>query len=256
MLLTIRSVFIGAFLWGVAMGGGALHSAEPPEVPSQPLGKQGELLFQDDLNGKTLDSRWHKVVPTFECRDGKWVGIQTRDQDVPASEGKPAIKAHAAVHGLELPTKDSIVECRIRFEGATMIDVEFDDRQYKGAHYGHLCRAQVRLNGVTIIDERDGGMRNDIYEMKKDPAKKSEVAQLLQGRSVRFPLTLEQGVWYRLRVETVGDQMRVLIDDKPVAYHKSSGIAHPTKSKIEFGVAGKEGWIDDVTVWNALPAQP
>ncbi len=137
-----------------------------------------------------------------------------------------------------------------------MIDVEFDDRQYKGAHYGHLCRAQVRLNGVTIIDERDGGMRNDIYEMKKDPAKKSEVAQLLQGRSVRFPLTLEQGVWYRLRVETVGDQMRVLIDDKPVAYHKSSGIAHPTKSKIEFGVAGKEGWIDDVTVWNALPAQP
>lgn len=50
--------------------------------------------------------------------------------------------------------------------------------------------------------------------------------------------------------------MRVLIDDKPVAYHKSSGIAHPTKSKIEFGVAGKEGWIDDVTIWNALPAQP
>ncbi len=52
MLLTIRSVFIGAFLWGVTMGGGALYSAEPPEVPSQPLGKQGELLFQDDLNGK------------------------------------------------------------------------------------------------------------------------------------------------------------------------------------------------------------
>jgi len=26
-----------------------------------------------------------------------------------------------------------------------MIDVEFDDRKYTGSHYGHLCRAQVRL---------------------------------------------------------------------------------------------------------------
>jgi hypothetical protein len=40
-----------------------------------------------------------------------------------------------------------------------MIDVEFDDRKYTGAHYGHLCRAQVRLNSVTLIDERDGTMR-------------------------------------------------------------------------------------------------
>ena len=32
-------------------------------------------------------------------------------------------KAHAAVHGLEIPTKDSVVECKIRFDGATMIDV-------------------------------------------------------------------------------------------------------------------------------------
>jgi hypothetical protein len=57
-----------------------------------------------------------------------------------------------------------------------MIDVEFDDRKYTGCHYGHICRAQVRLNGVTIIDERDGGMRNDIYEMSKDPDKKAELA--------------------------------------------------------------------------------
>ena len=44
--------------------------------------------------------------------------------------GKPAVTAHAAVHGLNVPTKDSIVEVKIRFDGATMIDVEFDDRAY------------------------------------------------------------------------------------------------------------------------------
>ena len=183
-------------------------------------------------------------------------GTQTRDKNVPAADGKPAVTAHAAVHGLEIPTKDSVVEVRIRFEGATMIDVEFDDRKYTGAHYGHLCRAQVRLNGVTLIDERDGGMRNDIYEMKKDASRKAEVAKLLAGRSVTYPAKLEPGKWYTLVVETVGDEMRVTIDGKPAGYLKSSGIAHATKSKIELGVAGKDGFFDDIKVWNAEPVRP
>ena len=136
-----------------------------------------------------------------------------------------------------------------------MIDVEFDDRQYKGAHYGHLCRAQVRLDRVTIIDERDGTMRNDIYALNKDPANKGEVAKLLAGRRVTYPTKLETGKWYTLVVETVGDEMRVTIDGQPAAYLKSSGIAHATKSKIELGVGGKEGWLDDIKVWNAVAAK-
>ncbi len=163
------------------------------------------------------------------------------------------------MHGLEIPTRDSVVEAKIRFDGATMIDVEFDDRQYKGAHYGHLCRAQVRLNGVTLIDERDGTMRNDIYAMKQDPTKKEEVKKLLAGRTVTFPAKLEEGRWYTLVVETVGDEMRVTIDGQPAGFLKSSGIAHATKSKIELGVAGKtpghSGSFDDLKVWNAVPAK-
>ena len=120
---------------------------------------------------------------------------------------------------------------------------------------GHLCRAQVRLNGVTIIDERDGGMRNDIREMRQDPAKKAEVAKLLEGRQVTYPVKLESGKWYTLVVETVGEAMRVSIDGKPAAYLKSSGIAHATKSKIELGVAGKDGFFDDIKVWNAEAAK-
>jgi hypothetical protein len=132
-----------------------------------------------------------------------------------------------------------------------MIDVEFDDRNFKGSHYGHICRAIVRPNGVTILDERDGGMRNDIYEMKKDSARKAEVAKLVAGRSVTYPASLEAGKWYNLVVETVGDEMRVTLDGKPAGYLKSSGIAHATKSKIELGVAGKDGFFDDIKVWNA-----
>jgi len=232
-----------------------LIAATLPSVPKEPIARKKELLFADDFRGPEPAKVWHKVVPTFVVENGALKGTQTRDKDIPAEGNKPAVKAHAAVHGLEIPTKDSIVECRIKFDGATMIDVEFDDRKFTGSHYGHLCRAQVRLNGVTIIDERDGGMRNDIREMRNDPSKKAEVAKLLIGRQVTCPAKLEAGKWYALVVETAGDEMRVTLDGKPAAYLKSSGIAHPTKSKIELGVAGKHGWFDDIKVWNAEPVK-
>jgi len=230
-------------------------AADLPAVPYKPIAQKKELLFADDFAGAEPAKVWHKVVPTFVVEKGVLKGTQTRDKNIPAADGKPAVTAHAAVHGLEIPTKDSVVEVKIRFDGATMIDVEFDDRKYTGSHYGHLCRAQVRLDGVTIIDERDGGMKNDIYELKKDPTKKAEVAKLVAGRSVKYPAKLEAGKWYTLVVETVGEEMRVTIDGKPAAYLKSSGIGHATKSKIELGVVGKDGYFDDIKVWNAEPAK-
>ncbi|MCY2983203.1 MAG: hypothetical protein NTY15_06135 [Planctomycetota bacterium] len=230
-------------------------ASDRPAIPEKSIAEKKELLFSDDFQGAEPANVWHKVVPTFAVENGVIKGTQTRDKDIEAADGKPAMKAHAAVHGLEIPTKDSVVEVKIRFEGATMIDVEFDDRKFKGAHYGHICRAQVRLTGVTLIDERDGGMRSDIYEMKKDPTKKADVAKLLVGRSITYPKKLESGQWYTLVVETVGDEMRVTIDGEPSGYLKSSGIGHATKSKIEIGVAGKDGLFDDLKVWNAEPAK-
>jgi hypothetical protein len=49
--------------------------------------------------------------------------------------------------------------------------------------------------------------------------------------------------------------MRATIDGKPAAFLKSPGIAHPTKSRVEFGCAGKDGYFDDIKIWNAEPAQ-
>lgn len=244
--------FIGLF---TLLFTSTILAAELSTVPAKSIAVKKEVLFQDDFEGSTPAKPWHRVVPTFVFENGTLNGTQTRDKSIPAMDGKPAITAHAAVHGLEIPTKDSVVECKIRFDGATMIDVEFDDRKFTGAHYGHICRAQVRLNGVTLIDERDGNMRSDIYAMKKDPAKKAEVATLLKGRSATFPAKLETGKWYTLVVETVGDEMRVTIDGQPAGYLKSSGIAHETKSKIELGVAGKDGSFDDIKIWNAEPAK-
>lgn len=229
-------------------------SASVLAEPIRPIGLKGALLFADDFESGVLRAPWHPVVPTFVIEAGALKGRQTRETDLPAADGKPALKAHAAVHGLEIPTKDSMVEVKIRFEGATMLDVEFDDRKYTGSHYGHICRAQVRLDSVLLVDERDGNMRNDIRAMRLDPARKAEADKMLAGRSARFPVALETSRWYTLVVETVGDSMRVSIDGKPVGSLKSSGLAHPTKSKIELGCAGKDGFFDEIKVWSAIPA--
>jgi hypothetical protein len=98
-------------------------------------------------------------------------------------------------------------------------------------------------------------MRNDIRAMRDDKSKQEERKKLLIGRQVTYPSKFEKARWYNVVVETVGDAMRVTVDGRPSAYLKSSGIAHPTKSKLELGVAGKSGSFDDLKVWNAAPVQ-
>ena len=233
----------------------ATFAADLPKIPSKPIAEKKELLFSDEMNGSDHDKRWHRVVDTFVFENNALKGTQTRVKDEPSKDGKSVITAHAAVYGLEVPTKDTVIEVKMRFDGCTMMDVEFDDRKYTAAHYGHLCRAQIRLDKVTIMDEREGSQNLIIKELRKDTAKKDEVNKLMAGKSATFPVKLEQNKEYTVVVETVGDEMRVSIDGKAVAFLKSAGIGHETKSKIELGVAGQSGWFDDIKVWNAAPAK-
>jgi hypothetical protein len=229
-------------------------AANPADVPSESIARKKEVLFQDDFNRPDLGKKWKVVVPTFTLEDNTLKGTQTR-VTTPAQDGKPAVQGHQAVIGTEVPTKDSVVELRFKFAGSTGVSVEFDDRKFTGSHYGHICFCRVTPKSVTVADQKEGSMRNDIYAMT-DPSQKAEKAKLLKGRAATFPLKLDKPEdWHTLTVETVGDEMRACVDGKPAAYLKSPGIAHPTKSKIELGCGGKDGYFDDVKVWNAEPAK-
>jgi len=241
-------------LAGLSLITASVMAADLPTIPAASIAKKKELLFADDFESATPAKEWHKVVPTFAFEKGALKGTQTRDKNIPAADGKQAVTPHAAVHGLDIPTKDSVVEVRFRMDGATFVAVEFDDRNYTGAHYGHICYARVTPKSVILVDQKEGTMRNDIYAMT-DPAKKAERNKLLEGRSATFPAQLDDGKWHVLVVETVGDAMRATVDGKPAAYLKSPGIGHPTKSKIELGCGGKDGYFDDIKVWNAEPAK-
>ena len=81
-----------------------------------------------------------------------------------------------------------------------------------------------------------------------DPRLQQLVAIMAQMKEAKKGMRIELD-W------TPGSGTRVAIDGKPAGYLKSSGIAHATKSKIELGVAGKDGWFDDIKVWNAEPVK-
>jgi hypothetical protein len=258
--MNIRSLLIPALFISTALVAQQPGKPGPklPKIPAKPIAEKKELLFSDDFKGTEHDKKWHRVVDTFTFENGSLKGTQTRVKDIPAAEGKPEIKAHPAVYGLELPTKDSVVEVKIRFEGNTSMDVEFDDRKFQGSHYGHLCRAIAKLKdgNITIMDERDGSQSNAIIELKKDPvANKDAINKIYSTHSVSFPYKFEQHKDYTFTVEVVGEEMRVSVDGKPAAFFKSPGIGHETKSKIELGVNGQSGYFDDIKVWNAVPAK-
>jgi len=121
-----------------------------------------------------------------------------------------------------------------------MIDVEFDDRKYTGSHYGHLLPRPGPPDGVTIIDERDGSMKNEVYEMEQGPEKKAERAKLLAGRSVTYPAQARAGqlVHANRRDRRRGDARHRRWQTRRLAL-TVVGIGHATKSKIELGVAAR-----------------
>lgn len=207
-------------------------------LPAEPLAKIGALLFSDDFERTDLGASWRAGVHAFTVADGALKGSQRRAD-------------HGAVGAVAVGFKDAIIEFKSRLEGAASFHAVCDDKAYQGSHAGHICRVAITPKLIRLGDDKEGGMRNDIVEMKKDPARKAGVARLLADRNAAFPATIEQGRWYRLRLEIVDDQMRVSLDGKPVGALRSPGIAHPTKSHFPLTVTGKDALFDEVRIWRA-----
>src|SRR5437763_7883421 len=147
-MMNIRLSLAAYFVATVAALPAAL-AADTPDVPAGPIAEKKELLFSDDFGRAELGKAWGVVVPTFALEDGALKGTQTR-VTTPAADGKPAVVGHQAVIGTDVPTKDSIIELRFKFAGATAVSAEFDDRKYTGSHYGHICYVRVTPTSVSL----------------------------------------------------------------------------------------------------------
>jgi hypothetical protein len=210
--------------------------------PAESAAGKGELLFSDDFERGDL-GEWKTVIPAFSVRDGVLIGWQERAD-------------HGAVGRIHRPMKDVVVEFKFRLEGSATFNAVFDDQNFKGSHAGHICRVAFTQKAIRLGDDREGIMRNDIYEMRKDPARKAEAGGLIQGRSTQTPVTLGQNKWYQVAIEITGDRMCVSLDGKPAAELVSPGIAHETKTSFHFTVTGPCVHFDDVRIWKAGSTAP
>lgn len=239
----MRSICLTVSLW-LSLQFSAF-AADLPSIPTEPVAKKKELLFSDDFERAELGKAWAIVVPTYSLENGTLKGTQMRF-DAAAANGTPAVKGHQAVIGHDIPTKDSVIEFRFKLGGAQSVTAEFDDRKFNGSHYGHICMARIAAKGITLTDQKGLAVARPEGATGEPPTPAGR-------KNVTFPLNLDPATWHTFVLETVGDTMRASIDGKPVSYLKSPGIAHPTKSKVEFGCMGKDGFFDDLRIWNAEP---
>jgi hypothetical protein len=202
-------------------------------VPAEPIAKPGALLFADDFAAATEE--WKAVVPSFEVTDGTLRVWQARDD-------------HGAVCRVHRPMKDVVVSFRFKLDGSTGFNAVFDDKNHKGSHAGHICRVAFAPKQIRLGDDREGVMRNDIFEMRKDPARKAEADRLLAGRGSVSNFAITPDAWHEVVIELSGDRMRVVVDGTPAAFLQSSGLAHETKQSFHFTVNGPGVRFDDVRI--------
>ncbi len=213
---------------------GFLHAGDS-SAPA--IARKDGQLFADDFERTDL-GQWKPLIPSFAIVNGALKGWQTRDD-------------HGAVGRIYLPMKDVIVEFKYKLDGSTGFNAVFDDQKFKGSHAGHICRVAFAPKQIRLGDDKEGIMRNDIMEMRKDPARKAEADKLLVGRGSVANIELDPAAWHHVVIEIIGDRMQVSVDGKGVSHLTSPGIAHESKSSFHFTVNGKGVLFDDVRISKA-----
>ena len=107
--------------------------------------------------------------------------------------------------------------------------------------------ARIAADKITLVDQKGLAFARPEGATGEPPTPAGR-------KNITVPLSLDPQIWHTFLLETVDDTMRATIDGKPVAFPQSPGIAHPTKSKVEFGCMGKDGFFDDLKIWGAEPS--
>lgn len=222
------------------------------------LTKQGTLIFHDAFEreedgnlAKAIGEGWNSAtaerVPQIKMAD--------LDEGIlkVASASKEA--GHAAHIHHEAGFTDGGVIVRFRFPGENQdesLQLGFVDRETQGIHAGHLCYAMLYRSNLVLADYKTGVMdlkiraRRQPYLDRKEPLP-ADLEALLKTKQISVPWKADKK-WHELVLVTEGDEMRLTIDGKPVASHRSEGFAHPMKRWFSFLIPSTV-WIDDVKIY-------
>jgi hypothetical protein len=221
-----------------------LLAAAPQSGPAS----AGKLLFEDDFARSDMAPKWKVGKGFFEVQEGIATATENPDDHHGAyAYAKPGFTF-----------KDLVAEYSVKLQGCQLCHLLIDDSNYKEAHAGHILRATVLPNRVELCDFKTGTMRNDYLEKMKDPQtteeEKRKLRDGMKDKLATFKPDVDFSQWHVVRVEIVGDEMTMSVDDKPAGYLKSPGLDHATKNAIGFTVRGKSALIKSVKFWEASAA--
>src|SRR5579862_630231 len=228
--------------WMVAVLGMVPSAGEAgPAVP-------GKLLFEDDFARPELAPKWKVGKGSFEVKDG----VVTASEIPEDKHG-----AYAYVQP-KFQFKDVVVEFSAKLEGSRACHLMVNDSTYKEAHAGHILRASLLPGKVDLADYKFGAMRNEYFDKMKDPGTpdedKKRLRESIKDKGAVWKTEADLAQWHKIRVEILGDEMFVSIDDAPAGYLKSAGLDHATKNSIGFEVGGKSSLLKAMKIWEAMPA--
>lgn len=220
--------------------------------------EKGTLLFHDTFEreedgnlAKAIGEGWNSATAD-RVPDIKQVDL---DEGIMKITSATKEAGHAAHIHHEAGFTDGGAIIRFRFPGLSEVEglqLGFVDRELQGVHAGHLCYAILAEKSVTLIDHKTGIMnlenrkrRDDALAAKEKIPKDLET--LLATKQVVEKWKSDEE-WHELVLVTEGDEMRLSLDGKHLASHRSEGFAHPMKRWFSFLVSSTV-WIDDVKVW-------
>ncbi len=208
--------------------------------PAAPSKGDGMVLFSDDFSSNGFGKRWGHYKSGSVVKDGVLVGITPEGSD------------HSAVDNIVIePHKDLEVSVKFRYvsEKAKSFNVWFDDKGFKGAHAGHICRVTVSPKNVMISDAKTGDFRIDLYTKRKAGTELSaEEKAMIRTKFTNVPVALPLKDWHTLVITSRGDELAVEIDGKKVGSFKSEGIAHDTKTLISLTTNQVDVEYDDFSI--------
>jgi len=212
-------------------------------------GVAGKVLFEDDFSRPDLTPKWKVGKGFFEVKDG----VVTVSENPDDKHG-----AYAYVRPV-FTFKDIVVEYSAKLDGSRSCNLMVNDTTYKESHAGHILRATILPGKVDLADQKFGNMANEYYDKMKDPKttddEKKKLREGIKDKSATYKAEADLSQWHKIRVEIVGDEMLLCVDDQPAGYLKSKGLDHATKNSIGFEVGGKSSLIKGMKIWEAAPSK-
>lgn len=222
------------------------------------LQDKGTLIFHDSFDreeegnlAKAIGNGWESAtaarVPHIKMADLDAGILKVASASIEAK--------HAAHIHHEAGFTDGGVVVRFKFPGLNAgesLQLGFVDRETPGIHAGHLCYGILAQSSVTLIDHKTGVMNLEIRNRRQgflDRKEKvpADLEALLKTKQINGPWKADNE-WHDLALVTEGDEMRLSIDGKLIAHHRSEGFAHPMKRWFSFLIPNTV-WIDEVKIW-------